>query len=322
VKVKGIIAAIVGICALVLYFSAYTVNETEQVVITQFGKVIGKPITSSGLHFKAPIYQTATYFPKNLQTWDGDPGQIPTLDKTYIWVDAFALWKIVDPVKFLRTVSNVRTADSRLDDIIDPSVRDAVTSYRLIEMVRNSNRKLNTMEIGLEDIQREQAANYNITTGREKITHLIVAQAKPKLEKLGIDLVAVKIKRINYVDQVRKSVYHRMIAERKQIAEKYRSEGKGEAAKIQGDKERTLKQISSEAYRTAQEIKGKADAEATRIYAKAYRVDPDFYTFYKTLRTYRNALGGNSELVLSTHSELLKYLEGYQEARRERPRRK
>jgi membrane protease subunit HflC len=313
VKAKGIIAVIVGIAALVFYLSAYVVDETEQVVITQFGKVIGEPVTSPGLKFKIPIIQKATYFPKNLQTWDGDPGQIPTLEKTYIWVDSFALWKIVDPVKFFQTVSNMITAKARLDDIIDPSVRNAVTSFRLIEMVRNSNRKLDTMEIGLEDIQKEQAATYAITTGREKITRLILAQAKPKLEKFGIELVDVKIKRINYVDQVRKSVYDRMIAERNQIAEKYRSEGQGEAQKIQGDKERDLKQISSEAYRKAQEIKGKADAEATRIYADAFSVDPEFYSFYKTLETYRKALGKDSELILSTRSEFLKYMKGYKE---------
>jgi membrane protease subunit HflC len=313
-KAKGIVAAIAGMALLVLYLSAYVVNETEQAVITQFGKVIGKPITSPGLRFKTPLIQKVTYFPKNLLTWDGDPGQIPTLEKTYIWVDAFALWRIVDPVKFFQTVTNELTAKARLDDIIDPSIRNAVTSYRLIEMVRNSNRKLDTMEIGLDDIQKEQAANYAITTGRQKITRQILAQAKPKLEKFGIELVDVKIKRINYVDQVRKSVYDRMIAERNQIAEKYRSEGQGEAQKIQGDKERDLKQISSEAYRKAQEIKGKADAEATRIYADAYNVDPDFYSFYKTLQTYRSTLGGKSELVLSTRSEFLKYIKGYKEA--------
>jgi len=306
-KISLIIAA--GIAVLITYTSAYIVNETEQVVVTQWGRVVGAPKQAPGLYFKVPFIQEATYFPKNLLLWDGDPGQIPTLDKTYIWVDVFARWKIVDPVKFFQTVNNTVSAQGRLDDIIDPATRNFITSYRLIEAVRRSNRELDTFEIGLEDIQKEQMEQ--IAAGRDKITQGILEQAQPKLSPFGIELVDVKIKRINYVEQVRESVYGRMIAERKQIAEKFRSEGKGEAAKIMGEKERDLKRITSEAYRTAQEIKGKADAEATKLYAQAYGVDPEFYSFIKSLEVYNETLGDNSSVVLSTSAEFLKYLKGY-----------
>ncbi len=306
-KVFLIIAASVAI--LMAYTSAYIVNETEQVVVTQFGRVVGTPKQAPGLYFKVPFIQEATYFPKNLLMWDGDPGQIPTLDKTYIWVDVFARWKIVDPIKFFQTVNNTVSAQGRLDDIIDPATRNFITSFRLIEAVRRSNRELDTFEIGLEDIQKEPVEQ--ITAGRDKITQGILEQAQPKLSPFGIELVDVKIKRINYVEQVRESVYGRMIAERKQIAEKFRSEGKGEAARIMGEKERDLKRITSEAYRTAQEIKGKADAEATRLYAQAYGVDPEFYSFTKSLEVYNETLGENSSVVLSTSAEFLKYLKGY-----------
>lgn len=310
-KYKGL-AIIAGIIVIFLLFTAaYTVDETEQVVVTQFGRVIGEPITSPGLYFKLPFIQSTNYFSKNLLDWDGDPGQIPTLEKTYIWVDTFARWKIVDPVKFFQTVNNAVAALGRLDDIIDPAVRNFITSYRLIETVRTSNRELDTFEIGLEDIQKDREASYTITTGREKITQGILEQARPKLAGFGIELVDVKIKRINYVEQVRKSVYGRMIAERKQIAEKFRSEGLGESRKILGEKERDLKVITSEAYRLAQEIKGKADATATKLYAAAYGVDPEFYSFTKTLDIYQTALDDSSTLVLSTDSMFLKYLKGY-----------
>lgn len=310
-KYKGL-AIIAGIIVIFLLFTAaYTVDETEQVVVTQFGRVIGEPITSPGLYFKLPFIQSTNYFSKNLLDWDGDPGQIPTLEKTYIWVDTFARWKIVDPVKFFQTVNNAVAALGRLDDIIDPAVRNFITSYRLIETVRTSNRELDTFEIGLEDIQKGQKATYTITTGREKITQGILEQARPKLAGFGIELVDVKIKRINYVEQVRKSVYGRMIAERKQIAEKFRSEGLGESRKILGEKERDLKVITSEAYRLAQEIKGIADATVTKLYAAAYGADPEFYSFTKTLDIYQTALDDSSTLVLSTDSVFLKYLKGY-----------
>ncbi|MFQ5483828.1 MAG: protease modulator HflC [Desulfobacterales bacterium] len=310
-KSKTIIIIAVIIAVFLIFTSAYTVDETEQVVITQFGKVVGSPKTTPGLYFKVPFIQNTNYFPKNLLEWDGDPGQIPTLEKTYIWVDTFARWRIVDPIKFFQTVNNTVRALGRLDDIIDPAVRNFITSYRLIETVRKSNRELDTLEIGLKEVEKEQRATYKISTGREKITRGIMKQAQPKLTSFGIELVDVKIKRINYVEQVRKSVYGRMIAERKQIAEKFRSEGMGEARKILGEKERDLKKITSEAYRTAQEIKGKADAKATVIYAEAYGKDPEFYSFIRTLEIYGKALDQNSTLVLSTESDFLRYLKGY-----------
>jgi membrane protease subunit HflC len=308
-KFRTLIIPVV-ILLIVLFSAAYIVDETEQVIVTQFGKAIGAPKTEPGLYFKIPIIQHANYFPKNLLEWDGDPGQVPTLDKTFIWVDTFARWKIVDALKFFETVNNVVGALARLDDIIDPAVRNFITSNPLIETVRKSNRELDTFELGLEEEQDERTVR-KITVGREKIIKGILDQAQPKLEQFGIQLVDVKIKRLNYVEEVQKSVYSRMIAERKQIAEKFRSEGKGEARKIEGNQEKELKRITSEAYKTAQELKGKADAQATRIYAEAYSKDPDFYSFLKTLDIYKQTMDKNSSLILSTDSEFLKYFKGY-----------
>jgi membrane protease subunit HflC len=308
-KSKAIILVVAVVVILIGFASAYIVDETEQVVVTQFGKVVGKTKVEPGLYFKVPFIQNTTYFPKNLLEWDGDPGQIPTLDKTYIWVDTFARWRIVDAIKFFQTVNNTTSAQGRLDDIIDPAVRNLITENKLIETVRKSNRELDTYEIGLEDIK--ERVSYKIKTGREEITNKILKQAQPKLEKFGIELVDVKIKRINYVEEVRDSVYGRMIAERKQIAEKFRSEGQGEARKILGEKERDLKKITSEAYRKAQVIKGKADAESTKLYAEAFGVDSEFYSFTKTLEIYNEALDKESTLVLSTDSDLFKYLKRY-----------
>ena len=310
-KNKGIlIIVIVAAAAFLAYNAAYTVDETEQVIITQFGRIVGTPKTDPGLRFKVPFIQRANYFAKNLLDWDGDPGQIPTLDKTFIWVDTFARWKITDPIKFFQTVNNQFNAVGKLNDIIDPAVRNFITSYSLIETVRKSSRLLDTSDVEIEDRIR---TSYAVSVGREKITQGILKQAQPKLAQFGIELVDVKIKRINYVEQVRKSVYGRMIAERKQIAEKYRSEGKGEAQKILGERERDLQEITSEAYRTAQEIKGKADAEATIIYAEAYGVDPQFYSFVQTLEIYDQSLDEKNTLILSTESEFLKYLKEYPE---------
>jgi membrane protease subunit HflC len=307
-KIKGILIAVIFAAAVLVYNAAYSVDETQQVVITQFGKIIGGPIKDPGLKFKIPFIQKANFFAKNLLDWDGDPGQIPTLDKTFIWVDTFARWRITDPVKFFQTVNNRFNAIGKLNDIIDPAVRNFITSNKLIEAVRKSDRTLDRGEAGDEDSERTY---YTVTTGREKITQGILTQAQRKLAPFGIELVDVKIKRINYVEQVRKSVYGRMIAERKQIAEKFRSEGKGEAQKIRGQKERDLQEIESEAYRTAQEIKGKADAEATIIYADAYGVDPEFYSFVQTLEVYNESLGAQNTLILSTDSEFLKFLKEY-----------
>ena len=297
---------VVAILLFVLYHSVYIVNETEQVILTQFGKVIGDQVTEPGLKFKVPFIQRPNYFAKNLLEWDGDPGEIPTQDKTYIWVDTFARWKIVDPLRFFKTVYNENGALSRLDDILDSEVRNNITSFPLIETVRKSNRPLDTFDV--EDQGDETRVLGEIEKGREKIVLEIMDNAKPKLADFGIELVDLKIKRLNYTEQVQKSVYSRMIAERKQIAEKFRSEGQGEARKIEGNQEKEMKRITSEAYKTAQEIMGKADAEATQIYAEAYGKDTDLYSFLKSMDVYKNTLDKDSTLVLSTDSEFLKYL--------------
>jgi membrane protease subunit HflC len=314
VKGKGLIIALV-IIGIVLFSAAYVVDETEQVVITQFGKPVGEPKRSPGLYFKLPMIQQANYFPKNLLEWDGEKGQVPTLDKTFIWVDTFARWKIVDPLKFFQTVSNMSGAMGRLDDIIDSAVRNFVTSYPLIETVRMTNRELDTFEVGVDAV-KDASPLGEVKMGRQMITKGILEQAQPKLDKFGIELVDVKFKMLNYVEEVQKSVYARMIAERKQIAEKFRSEGKGEARKIEGDMEKDLKQITSEAYRTAQEKKGKADAEATRIYAQSYGKDPEFYSFVQTLDIYKETMDKSTSLVLSTDSELLRFFKGYETRRK------
>jgi modulator of FtsH protease HflC len=306
-KIKSSLIIVLLILGVVVYDAIFIVSETDQVVITQFGRIIGEAIKEPGLNLKIPFIQKAHFFNKNILDWDGDPGQIPTLDKTFIWVDAFARWKIVDALKFFQTVNNRFNAMSRLNDIIDPAVRNSITSHRLIDAVRKSNRELDTAEEGLEDQEKKPQILYAITVGREKITQGIMEEAQPKLNQFGIELVDVKIKSINYVEEVRKSVYDRMIAERKQIAEKFRSEGRGEAQKVLGQKDRDLQRITSEAYRVAEEIKGKADSEATQIYAAAYGLDPNLYTFLETLEVYASSLNKSSSAVLSTSSDLLKY---------------
>jgi len=309
---KLITLVIIVIVALIVIGNAlFTVDETDQVVITQFGRPVGDAITSAGLHFKTPFIQKANSFKKNLLEWDGDPGQIPTLDKTYIWVDTFARWKIVDPLKFFETVNNETFALKKLNDIIDPATRNFVTSHHLIEVVRNTNRDMDISEAGVMDETLREVVVKKIKMGRAEIARGIMKQASPKLAQFGIELVDMRFKRINYIEDVRKSVYGRMIAERKQIAEKFRSEGKGESMKIAGDMEKELKRITSGAYRTAQEIKGKSDAEATRIYASAYNKDPEFYSFVKTMEIYKDSLDKDTWLMLSTNSDFFKYLKGY-----------
>ncbi|MDY0362912.1 MAG: protease modulator HflC [Desulforegulaceae bacterium] len=285
------------------YNSAYVVDETEQVVITQFGRVIGETIYEPGLKFKLPFIQKALVFKKNLQHWDGDKGQIPTEDKTYLWVDTFAFWKIKDPVKYFQSVGTRQGAISRLDDILDAAVRNAVTSNPLVETVRWTNRELDKI------VEREDTADIN--TGRKKIEKSILLSAQPKLDEFGIELVEVQFKRINYVSDVRNSVYKRMIAERNQIAEKFRSEGRGKSAEIIGQKEKELEKIRSEAYEKAQALKGQADAEVTKIFAKAYGVDPEFYSFIESMDIYKEKLAsGDTKFVFSTNSDFLKYLKG------------
>jgi modulator of FtsH protease HflC len=291
--------------------SFYVVDETEQVVITQFGKPIGDPIVKPGIYLKIPYY-TVTRFSKNLQEWDGDPDQIPTLDKTFIWVDAFARWKIVDPLKYFQTLNNEMAAYARLDDILNSRIRNAITSNPLLETVRNTNRRLeaDNMDVDMDGKTKDIVID-RVKTGRSMITKSILKEAQPKLVEFGIELVAINIKRIKYEAGVQGSVFGRMIAERNQIAEKFRSEGQGEARKKEGDREKEMKRITSEAYKTAEEIKGKADGEATLIYAQAFGKDPEFYSFMQTLDIYRQSIGKDSTLILSTDSEFLKYFKGY-----------
>jgi len=296
------VAVVIGLILLSSIF--YTVDESQQVVITEFGEPVGEPITKAGLYVKKPFIQKVNYFDKRLLVWDGNPTQIPTSDKKYIWVDTTARWRIVDVLKFLQSVGNERSAHARLDDIIDSATRDQITSHPLYEIVRNSNRQFITAEIAIEE--REEIGE--VKKGREAITRRILEEAAKLTPQYGIELVDVRIKRINYVEQVRLKVYDRMISERKRVAEGYRSEGRGRAAEIEGMRRKELLRITSEAYRRAQVVKGEADAKATKIYADAYSKDPEFYSFLQTLDTYKKTLSGDSVIILTTDSELYKYL--------------
>ena len=294
----------------ILLLSTYTIDETEQVVITRFGKVIGETLKEPGLKFKYPIIDMVNKFPSNLREWDGEKGELPTLKKKYIWVDTFARWRINNPILFFQTIISVENASDIMADIIDTAVKNVIANTEIIEAVRNSDRKMDS-RTDIKDTKSVKATasrEHHVALGRTEITSRIFNQAKPKLAEFGIELVDVKIKRINYREDVRASVYDRMIAERVQIVEKFRSEGRGEAQKILGEKEKKLKQITSEAYKTAQILMGDADATATKIFADAYSRDPDFYSFVKTLDVYSKSLDGNSSLILSTDSELLKYM--------------
>jgi membrane protease subunit HflC len=297
---------IVGVMTLVS--SAFVVNETEQAIITQFGKPVGTPITEAGIHFKLPWVQEIHFFDKRFLAWDGSPNQIPTRDKRFIWVDTYARWRIVDALLFFQRVRDERGAQTRLDDILDGETRNAIANNDLVEIIRSTNR---TMQEEAEDVSDDETPT-KIQIGREKITRLIIQAASPRLRELGIDLLDLRLKRINYVDEVQQKIFDRMITERKRIAEKYRSEGQGEAAKILGDKERDLNQIQSEAYKTAQEIKGQADAEATGIYAAAYNQNADsrdFYRFIKTMETYEQTISDKDWLVLSTKGDFFQFLQ-------------
>ncbi|MFH1397409.1 MAG: protease modulator HflC [Candidatus Omnitrophota bacterium] len=287
----------------------FVIDETKQVVITQFGKPVGVPIIIAGLHFKIPFIQEAHYFEKRILGWDGDPNQIPTKDKKYIWVDTIARWKIVDALRFLQSVGNEINAQSRLDDIINSATRDVITSHLLVEAVRDSNRILETKELGVDAILADEALE-RISVGRQQLARDILGKAKVLAPQYGIEMVDVRIKRVNYVEDVRNKVYDRMIAERKRAAEKYRSEGHGKSAEISGQVGKELKLITSEAYRQAQGLVGKADAEAINIYAQAYSQDPDFYSLLKTLETYQKTIDGNSTIILTTDSDYYRYLKG------------
>jgi membrane protease subunit HflC len=300
---------ILFVLLIILSSATFIVTETEQVIITQFGKPVGTPIMTPGIKFKLPFIQNANFFEKRFLEWDGDPNQVPTKDKRFIWVDTYARWRISDPLLFFQRLRDERGAQSRLDDILDGETRNAIANHDLVELVRTSNRELAEVEESLKD--EEMGVLDQIKFGREKIRHEIFQAAASRTGDLGIELLDLRIKRINYVKEVREKVYDRMISERKRIADKYRSEGQGEASRILGEKERELKRITSEAFKTSEEIIGKADAEATRIYASAYnRSDEsrDFYKFLKTMETYETTFDSKDWLILSSKSDFYKYL--------------
>ncbi|NOX88141.1 MAG: protease modulator HflC [Calditrichaeota bacterium] len=306
----GIIAVFIFI---ILISSAFVVNETEQVIITRLGKPVREPIVTPGIHFKLPLVEEATFFDKRFLEWDGDANQVPTRDKRFIWVDTYARWRISEPLLFFQRVRDERGAQARLDDILDGETRNAVAKHELVELVRSTNRKpLVLVDTALADEDQDLESVFpTVKYGREKITREILEAASPRTKDLGIELLDFRFKRINYVEEVQRKIYERMISERKRIAEKYRSEGQGEASQILGSKERELKKIQSEAYRTAEEIKGKADAQATSIYAQAYNRNSDtrdFYRFLKTLETYKTTFSDKDWLILSTDSEFYRFL--------------
>jgi len=303
---KPILIILAVAAVLIAKGSLYVVNEAEQAIVTEFGKPVGD-VVYPGLHVKTPFIQNVNRFEKRILKWDGDPNQIPTKDKKFIWVDTTARWRIVDPLLFYKTVATERGAQSRLDDIIDSVVRDAVSGRLLVELVRGSDYlsqggSEERFEVEGVEIRKEDLV------GREEILAGILKKAQASTPEYGIELLDVQIKRINYVEQVRTRVYERMINERKKVAAQYRSEGEGEKAEILGQMERELKEISSEAYRQALEIRGAADAEAAAIYAAAYNQDKEFYAFLRTLESYRKAIKENGRLVITTDSDYYQYL--------------
>lgn len=297
-----VLSSALGILALNLVF---VVDQTQQAVVMQFGEPVGAPIEKPGLHFKMPWY-TVMKFDKRILEWDGYSSEVPTKDKKFIWVDVTGRWQIKDPLKFLQTMHNERNAQSRLDDIMDGITRNFITRHDLVEVVRSTNRILNLQQdrIFVED---SETAFEKIDHGRDVITRKILETARGIVVEYGIELIDLRIKRINYVASVQQKVFERMVSERKRAAEQLRSEGQGVRAEILGQTDKELKKITSEAYRRVQALRGKADAEATGIYASAYSRDPDFYAFLSTLETYPETLKG-SRTLLSTDSAYLKYL--------------
>ncbi len=288
--------------------SLFVVAEGQQAIVTQFGRPIGE-VRYAGLHFKLPMVQDVHRFQRRIVQWDGDPNQIPTRDKRYIWVDVTARWRIADPLVFYRSVHNERGAQARLDDIIDSVVRDAVSGHLLVELVRGADY---TPPSGVRDevIEFEgEEIDVDNLIGREEILANILREARGMTPEYGIDLIDVQIKRINYVEQVRQRVYERMVSERKQVAAQYRSEGEGERADILGAMQRDLRTIESEAFRRAEEIRGDADARAAAIYSEAYGLDGEFYAFRRTLEAYQKTVRENSRLVLSTDSDFYRFLQ-------------
>jgi modulator of FtsH protease HflC len=307
-----LILAAVFVGILVISLSVYTVDQTEQAIITQFGEPVGEPITEPGLHFKVPFVQTVNTLDKRFLEWDGAPVAIPTRDKTYIHVSTFARWRIDDPKTYFVRLHDERSAQSRLDDILGSETRNAIAKHDLIEIVRtDKNRQPLKDETLKGGVTNEIGVLPPIQFGRQKIEEEIKTSAAQKLAEFGITVLDFRIKRVNYNPDVLDRIYQRMISERLQIAQRFRAEGDGESARIAGQRERDLNEIQSNAYRQVQQIRGEADAKASEIYAKAYTQDPqaaEFYTFLKTLETYRKIFTKDSTLVLSTDSELFQLL--------------
>lgn len=307
------IGALVLILVMVLSGALYTVDETKQVIITQFGKPVGDPITEAGLKFKTPFIQQVNPIDKRILEWDGDPSNMPTKDKLYIAVDLFARWRITDPLQYFLRLRDERSAQSRLNDILGSETRNAVAKHELIEMVRTTRDREPLRDASLSQADLDTLGGLvPIRKGRALVEQEIFSAAAPKVEVFGIELLDIRFKRINYNESVRPKIYERMISERRQIAERFRSEGNGEAARINGNRERELNRIRSEAYREVEEIRGNADAMATEIYAAAYDQSPasaDFYQFQKTMDMYKTVMKKNSTLIMSTSSEAWEYLE-------------
>jgi membrane protease subunit HflC len=312
-NMKSIVGLIIAVLILIILSQGlYVVKETEQVIITRFGEYV-KTVTDAGLHFKTPFIQQVNSFEKRWLEWDGAATQIPTREKKFITVDTYARWRIADPLLFFQRLKDELGAQTRLDDILEGEARNAVPKYYLIEIVRSTNRDF--LEIsgkGVDDTKQMDQSEFKIEIGREKISAEILENASKAFSEFGIEVVDFQIKRINYIEEVRKSVYERMISERKKIAERYRSEGQGLSEEILGQKDRELLIIQSEAEKQAEEIRGEGDAEATNIYAKAYQRDPEFYAFWQTLETLKRTLDNETWLLLSTDSDFLRYLKDIQ----------
>jgi modulator of FtsH protease HflC len=303
--------ALLALGAYVAFDSVYAINEVEQVILTQFGKPIGEPVTSAGLHLKTPFLQEVNSFEKRVLEWEGNPSDMPTKDKLYISVDLFARWRITDPLQYFLRMRDERSAQSRLDDILGSETRNAVAKHELIELIRTAQDRKPIRDPGLTQIEQEMGGLVPISKGRGLVEAEIFAEAASKVVVFGIQLLDIRFKRINYNESVRPKIYERMISERRQIAERFLSEGNGEAARIRGNRIRDLNKIQSEAYRQVEEIRGVADAQAAAIYASAYNQTPEavsFYEFTRTLEAYRAVLASNSTLVMSTDSDLFKYV--------------
>lgn len=307
--------AVLGIGTYLSMSSIYTVSEVEQVIITQFGKPVGEPVTTAGLKFKVPFIQDVNPIDNRILEWDGNPSDMPTKDKLYIAVDLFARWRITDPLQYFLRLRDERSAQSRLDDILGSETRNAVAKHELIEIIRTTKDRVPVRDTLLTEAEREQdiGSLVPIQMGRQLVEQEIIAAAAEKVRIFGIELLDIRFKRINYNESVRPKIYDRMISERRQIAERFLSEGNGEAARIRGNRVRDLNKIQSEAYRQVEEIRGVADAKAAEIYARAYNQSPEaveFYEFTRTMQAYKSIIAENTTLVLSTGSDLFKFLEG------------